>query len=231
MSESIPAAPAPLSRFLYVFLDEAGNLDFSAQGTKFFLLGAITKERPFNAYKELTELKYDLVELGTNVEYFHASENAQPVRNRVFDIIQRNLDGVRVDALVVEKRKTGPALQPVENFYPRMLGYLLRHILERHDLKLFQEVIVFTDSLPVQKKREAVEKVIKTTLAKLLPASARYRLLHHDSKSNFDLQIADYCTWAIYRKWNSGDERSYHHIQPAVKSEFDIFRTGTKFYY
>ena len=165
------------------------------------------------------------------MEYFHASENAQPVRNRVFDIIKRNLDGVRVDALVVEKRKTGPALQPVEAFYPRMLGYLLRYILEKHDLKLFREVIVFTDSLPVQKKREAVEKAIKTTLAKLLPATARYRLLHHDSKSNLDLQIADYSTWAIYRKWNGGDARSYQHIQSAVKSEFDIFRTGTKFYY
>lgn len=231
MPENPLAASAVPSRFLYVFLDEAGNLDFSGQGTKFFLLGAVTKERPFNAYKELTELKYDLVELGTNVEYFHASENAQPVRNRVFDIIQRNLGGVRVDALVVEKRKTGPALQTVENFYPRMLGYLLRHILEKHDLELFQEVIVFTDRLPVQKKREAVEKAIKTTLAELLPVSARYRLLHHDSKSNFDLQIADYCTWALYRKWNSGDLRSYQHIRPAVRSEFDIFRTGTRLYY
>ena len=47
-------------RFLYIFLDEAGNLDFSPTGTRFFLLGAVTKERPFHAYKELTELKYDL---------------------------------------------------------------------------------------------------------------------------------------------------------------------------
>jgi hypothetical protein len=75
-------------RFLYIFLDEAGNLDFSPTGTRFFLFGAITKERPFHAYKELTELKYDLTELGTELEYFHASENAQPVRNRVFDIFR-----------------------------------------------------------------------------------------------------------------------------------------------
>ena len=227
----LSAQVVPPSRFLYVFLDEAGNLDFSTQGTRFFLLGALVKERPFNAYKELTELKYDLVELGTDLEYFHASENAQPVRNRVFDIIRRNLAGVRIDTLVVEKRKTGPALQPVEAFYPRMLGYLLKYILDQHDLKLFQEVIVFTDSLPVQKKRDAVEKAIKTTLAGQLPVSARYRVLHHDSKSNFDLQIADYCTWALYRKWNNGDERSYQHIQPAVRSEFDIFQTGTTYYY
>jgi hypothetical protein len=218
-------------RFLYIFLDEAGNLDFSANGTKYFLLGALTKERPFNAYKELTELKYDLVELGTELEYFHASENAQPVRNRVFEVIRRNLGGVRIDALVVEKRKTGPAMQIEETFYPRMLGYLLKYILNQHDLRLFKEVIVFTDAIPIRRKRGTIEKIIKMTLASQLPPSACYRLIHHESKSNLDLQIADYCTWAIYRKWNSGDARSYQHIQPAVMSEFDIFRSGTTLYY
>ena len=218
-------------RFLYIFLDEAGNLDFSKTGTRYFLIGAITKERPFNAYKELTELKYDLTELGTELEYFHASENAQPVRSRVFDVIRRNLDGVRIDALVVDKRKTGPALQIEEKFYVRMLGYLLKYILDQHDLSQFKEVLVFTDSIPIQKKRATIEKAIKTTLAGLLPPTARYRLLHHGSKSNLDLQIADYCTWAIYRKWNSADPRSYQHIQAAVTSEFDIFRLGTTLYY
>lgn len=218
-------------RFLYIFLDEAGNLDFSANGTRFFLLGALTKERPFNAYKDLTELKYDLVELGTELEYFHASENAQPVRNRVFEVIRRNLTGVRIDALVVEKRKTGPALQAEEAFYPRMLGYLLKYVLQQHDLKVFKEVLVFTDAIPIRKKRGTIEKIIKTTLASQLPAGACYRLIHHESKSNLDLQIADYCTWALYRKWNSGDLRSHQLIQPAVASEFDIFRTGSTFYY
>lgn len=218
-------------RFLYIFLDEAGNLDFSPTGTKFFLLGALTKERPFHAYKELTELKYDLAELGLDLEYFHAAEDNQATRNRVFDIVRSNLGGVRLDALVVEKCKTGPAMRVEEQFYPRMLGYLLRYILGQHDLSLYKEVIVFTDTLPVQKRRAALEKAVKTTLAAELPATARYRLLHHASKSNLDLQIADYCTWAIYRKWNSGDTRSYQHIQSAITSEFDIFRTGTTRYY
>lgn len=218
-------------RFLYIFLDEAGNLDFSKTGTRFFLLGAVTKERPFNAYKELTELKYDLAEIGTELEYFHASENAQPVRNRVFDVICRNLAGVRIDALIVEKRKTEPTLQKEEAFYPRMVGYLLKYILGQHDLGLFKEVLVFTDAIPIRKKRDTIEKIIKTTLASQLPASARYRLIHHESKSNLDLQIADYCTWAMYRKWNGGDLRSYDHIKAAVTSEFDIFKSGTVHYY
>jgi hypothetical protein len=226
----LPAGSAP-SHFLYVFLDEAGNLAFSPMGTRYFLLGALVKERPFLAYRELAELKYDLVELGTELEYFHASENAQPVRHRVFEIIRRHLANVRIEALVVEKSKASPALQREEVFYPRMLGLLLSRILGEHDLSRFKEVIVFTDALPVQKKRAAIEKAIKTTLSDMLPTTARYRLLHHASKSNPDLQIADYCTWAIYRKWNSGDMRSYEHIRPAVASECDIFSGSSLHYY
>ena len=218
-------------RFIYIFLDEAGNLDFSPNGTRYFILTSITKERPFEAYKDLTELKYDLVELGTDIEYFHASEDSQAVRNRVFQIIQNRLQGVRIDSLIVEKRKTGPGLQVLHRFYPRMLGYLLKYVIDGCSLAGVKEVIVFTDRIPIARKRNAIEKAIKITLAHMLPANVKYRLLHHDSKSNFDLQIADYCNWAIYRKWDRQDERSYQLIRSAIRSEFDIFRAGQRFYY
>jgi anthranilate phosphoribosyltransferase len=60
-------------------------------------------------------------------------------------------------------------------------------------------------------------------------ASVRYRVLHHASKSNMDLQITDYCTWAIYRKWNGGDERSFNRVKAAVRSEWDVLQAGTGF--
>jgi hypothetical protein len=77
--------------------------------------------------------------------------------------------------------------------------------------------------------REAVGKGVKVTLAAMLPATVRYRVLHHASKSNMDLQIADYCTWAIYRKWNSQDARSFRRVQAAVRREWDLFQSGTGF--
>ena len=75
----------------------------------------------------------------------------------------------------------------------------------------------------------AVEKGVKMTLAAMLPATVRYRLLHHASKSNLDLQIADYCTWAIYRKWNAQDGRSLRRVQAAVRREWDVLQAGTGF--
>jgi len=219
------------SNTLYIFLDEGGNFDFSTKGTKYFTFTSITKERPFHAFKELSDLKYDLMEKGMNIEYFHASEDQQMTRNEVVDIICNNLEGVRCDSVIVEKCKTMPALQNPEQFYPKMLGYLLRHILERHDLNRYEDVIIFTDTIPIRKKRSAVEKAVKETLSDMLPEKAKYRIYHHESKSNFDLQIADYFNWAIYRKWDRGDSRTYDRMKAAIKSEFDIFRSGTRKYY
>jgi len=222
---------ASRQRFLYVFLDESGNFDFSRGGTKYFVLTSLSKERPFAAYQELAELKYDLIEKGEGLEYFHASENQQHIRDAVFEIIQTHMGGIRLDSVVVEKRKLWPAWRAPEKFYARMLGYLLRHLLDKCEADKYQQVVVITDRLPLNKKRGAVEKSIKKTLAEMLPGGVRYRLLHHDAKSNFDLQIVDYCCWAIYRKWDTRDERSYNLISSVIASEFDIFRSGQLYHY
>jgi hypothetical protein len=209
-------------RWLYIFLDEAGNFDFSPKGTRYFVLSGIVKERPFHAYKELIELKYNLVEEGVGIEYFHAAEDNQATRNRVFDIIEQNLQGVTIDAVLVEKAKVAIDDQHEERFYPKILGLLIREILNRQNLALYNEVIVFTDNLPVNRKRAVIEKAVKKSLSALLPSDVRYRILHHASKSNMDLQISDYCTWALYRKWNKDDDRSYKRVRSAVRVEWNI---------
>lgn len=216
---------------LYVFLDEGGNFDFSATGTKYFTLTSVTKARPFQIAPILDHLKYDLIETGLDLQYFHATEDRQAVRDQVFNAIQRHIGSLRIDSLVVEKSKTGPALRDEQRFYPQMLGYLLRYLLNDHLLQDVEEVVVITDNIPVKRKEKAIEKAVKQTLAEMLPDQIKYRILHHASKSSFGLQVADYCNWAIYRKWERGDARSYDLIKTRVKSEFEIFRTGKKKYY
>ena len=45
------------------------------------------------------------------------------------------------------------------------------------------------------------------------------------------LQIADYCCWAIQRKWESGDDRSYVLIKDKIQSDFNAFARGKTVYY
>jgi hypothetical protein len=108
----------------------------------------------------------------------------------------------------------------------------LRYIIEDINPEKYNEVLVITDSLPAsRRKKKAIEKGIKSTLKLMLPAEVRYRVLHHSSKSSIGLQLSDYCNWAVYRKWAKNDRRSYDLISAAIRSEFDVFKTGDIYYY
>jgi hypothetical protein len=216
---------------LYIFLDEGGNFDFSANGTKYFTLTALSVIRPFSWEHDLVQTKYDLIEEGVDVELFHASEDKQATRDRVFAALTPYLLGIRIDALIVEKRKTRIPLQAEELFYPRMLAYLLQYIFKQVATQNYDSITVMTDTIPIHKKREAVEKAVKETFARMLSDTIPYQVLHHASKSCVSLQVVDYCNWAIYRKWANNDTRSYTLIASAIESEFDIFQARTRYYY
>lgn len=218
---------------LYIFIDEGGNLDFSPKGTKYFTLTALSKFRPFSAAKQLYDLKYDLIEGGICLNRFHATEDMQHTRDKVFGIISQNLEGCRFDSVIVEKSKTYLPLRIDEKFYPKVLGYLLKYVLEQYQREAVSRVIVITDTLPVKRNRKAIEKAAKSVLSNLVKSHSitSYELLHHTSSSSFDLQIVDYANWAIYRRWETGDTRSLQLIRKAVCSQFDIFSSGTQHHY
>ena len=186
--------------------------------------------RPFEMYSALDAYKYECIENGADIEYFHCYNDRKGILGKVFDIIAGNLSAVYVDSLIVEKRKTDPALTVDNRFYPEMLGNLLKYVLPRDPNPGASEVIIITDTIPVNKKRRAVEKAVRTTLSDVLPRT-KYRILHHQSRSHYGLQIADYCCWAMFRKYERGDLAYLNRIGRAVRSEFDIFRTGTTYYY
>jgi hypothetical protein len=220
-----------MSAPLYIFLDEGGNFDFSSKGSRYFTLTSISTKRPFAFSDALDSYKYDCIEWGLNQEYFHCADDNSHLRQRVFGIIAENLSTLLIDSIIIEKPKTGHLLQEPKRFYPQMIGYLLRYVIERQNQSQISEVIVITDNIPLNEKRKAVEKAIKITLSEMLSDTVKYRIIHHASKAHHGLQIADYCNWAIYRKWERDDAHHYDIIKNGIRSEFDIFRTGVRRYY
>jgi hypothetical protein len=221
-----------MPRFLYLFLDESGDLAFLPNGSRFFVITSVATEHPFDGAKALHDLRYELLQRDAPIgECFHACGDKQGVRNEVFNVIRAHLKRFTIDSIIIEKRKTGPALQNIDRFYPQMLGYLLRFVLRQYDLQEYEKVIVIAASLFTGKQKRPAEKAVKTTLSLMLPPRTPYRLFHHTAKCNFDLQIADYCSWAIYKKWSSAERRPYKVVRPRLRSEFDIFQRGKRLYY
>src|SRR5688500_17820111 len=110
----------------YVFLDEGGNLDSSSSGTKYFTLTGVNVLRPFPCDGALTELRFDMIEEGLDIEYFHATEDRQAVRDRVYQVIRQSLDRFAVDTIIVEKSKWPGEMREDAAFYPMVMAHLLR---------------------------------------------------------------------------------------------------------
>ncbi len=221
---------SPAEDSVYIFLDESGNLDFSPSGTRFFVLTCVSMTRPFPAYACLDSLKYDLIQDGLDLDSFHAAEDSKRVRTATFDCIGNSLAGITIDSLIVEKSKTGPALTADLRFYPEMLGHLLKSVLPRLSPRGGNRIVI-TDTIPIRRQRKAVTKGVQQSLRTMLPSGIRYQIRHHPSRSHYGLQVADYCSWALFRKWERADETYYQKIRGAVASEFDIFRHGSTHYY
>lgn len=216
----------------YIFLDESGNFDFSISGTRYFILTSVTLYRPFPMTNVLDSYRCECLEFGLDMESFHCANDNRHVRGRVFDLIADHLDEIRVDSIVVEKRKVSLLLRKGKNLYPWVLSRLLQFVIRQETKKGTRQFIVITDRLPFRGNPHTVQTTVHRTLARLMLGDPKVQIFHHASCSHYGLQLADYCCWAIFQKWERGKLTYSNRIGAAIRSEFDIFRireivTGT----
>jgi hypothetical protein len=194
-------------------------------------LTCVLLQRPFTFESKLSDLKHDFIEDGFNIEQFHAHKDKRRIKQCVFDVIRENISIISIYSVIIDKRKTIPSLQQPIKFYPKMLGYLIKFMTEYVVKKSASRFIIITDKIPHKGKIKAIEKAIIPHLARIVPEETRFTLLHHSSKSNYCLQVVDYCNWAIMRKWAREDTCYYDLIKTGIQSEFDIFNRGEFYYY
>ena len=215
---------------LYVFLDESGNFDFSIKGTKYFILSGLSCYRPFEWYHDFIDLKFNLLENFNGVEEFHCTEDKQLVRNQVFSILEKYQASFRIDSVIVQKNKVNPSIRNQDQLYPLMLKILLSYIVKNYNKEKISQLVFITDELPVKKSKETITKGIKLNLDESF-GKKPYKIFHWNSKSTIGLQAVDYACWAIQKKWNVKDFRSYDKVKKSIQSEFDVFRSGDVEYY
>lgn len=182
----------------YLFVDEAGNLDFSPSGSQFFIFVCLAGELSAAGLLSLHALRQNMLRRGWDIEYFHASENKQDVRNEVFKALHESHAIGNIVALVVEKSSVPPTERDPGTFYAKFLGLTISRAVEHAE----DEHVVVTDSIPIQKKRRAVEKALRSSLSATL---AKTMIYHHASRSHLELQCVDYFGWAIWRHLTRGE--------------------------
>ena len=178
---------------------------------------------------DLLDLRRDLAWNGVGLRgEFHATEDKQLVRDAVFNVLQRH--SFRIDATIVDKSKTQPHLRPTqERFYHYAWYYHMKYITPRI-ASISDELLMIAASVGIKKKRAAFHAAIKDVMDQVSPTKAM-ETAFWPAAVDPCLQVADYCSWAIQRKWESQDTRPYDLIKDKILTEYDLFRSGMTTYY
>ena len=214
----------------YIYADESGNFDFSlnAGASRYFILATVLM-RDLSVENKLLELRRELAWEGVELKNgFHASTDKQNVRDRVFQILGGH--DFKVDATILEKRKAQPLIRPTdERFYKHAWFFHMRRIAP-WVASSAEQLMVVAASLGNRREQARYLSAIQDVMNQTVPTSDQ-KVAMWPADSDPCLQVADYCSWAIQRKWERSDTRSYELIQDKVVMENDLFNVGTALYY
>jgi hypothetical protein len=215
-------SPTPRPRHLYLFFDEAGDLNFKESGTRHYLCGVLAIRNPWPLMDRLNTLRQELFQNTLIPESFHAAEDRQLVRDRVFETL---VEEGRFDyfAGIADKTEAPTEYRDDATFYSLMADFTLRMVLNNYPTA--DPIYLITDRLPMKRKREAVLKGFKAsleTLVKQREYPGEYEIAHQSAAAQGCLQAADYLNWALFRRWERSDDRSYDQIAHFVRFETRI---------
>lgn len=214
---------------LHIHVDESGDFSFNPKGSRYYIFTAAWTYNPQALGNALTSLRFSLNKNGANLSKFHACDDQQVHRNAVVDTLSAH-HSWWFASVVVEKRKVNPTIRKPETFYPKFLNSVLLFILRGGMKPNTSRVLVYTDRVPIDAKKHLVNKSINDLCLRTLKVP--YQVMHHPSESNAWLQVADYCSWAVCRKWQNGDPRTYERLRPRLLAlERDVLQGGTTIYY
>jgi len=215
----------------YIFSDEAGCFVFQKNGraSKYFIVCTVTMA-DCNIGTGLSELRRDMIwrKMPVKDDMFHCTEDKQIVRDEVFGYIQQC--DFKIDATILEKSKAQPQVRrSQERFYQYAWYYHFKNqgkaILRGHD-----EAFITAAAIGTKKGQAVYTNAVNDVMQQTI-RGVEWATSFPASKSEPCLQIADYCAWAIQRKWERGCTRSYDLIQDKMRREYDLFASGTKHYY
>ena len=206
----------------FLFADEAGCFTFNRgqNVSKYFILCTVSMD-DCSLASDLLDLRrrlaWDDKPLG---EYFHASEDKQDIRDAVYETILKK--PFNVQATIMEKSKAQPKVRETkERFYKTSWYFHFRYgagkEIAKEDLAL-----VATACLGTRREQAAFKEAVDDVMRQTVKA-AKWKTDFMPCAADPCLQVDDYCAWAIMRKWERGDTRSYDLIKERVTYEYDVW--------
>ncbi|MBI4672655.1 MAG: DUF3800 domain-containing protein [Chloroflexi bacterium] len=151
-----------------------------------------------------------------NLDELKAADVQSGVIGRLLQAIVE--EDVEIVAVIVDKRSILKPPGDAEDIYREAVKRAVRHCVERHSrLELWLDKRYTKPSL-----RNRLEKALREGIADL---AEQMVLVHQeDSRNQKGLQAVDHVAWALYQKYERGDEHLYQILEGRVVVEEVVSR-------
>ncbi|MGS4948273.1 DUF3800 domain-containing protein [Meridianimarinicoccus sp. RP-17] len=145
----------------------------------------------------------------------------------MFDVIRKH--PLTVQATICEKAKAKPSITKNKaRFYKYPWYYQFRHAIAPQIAK-GDDLLITAASVGTKKERATFYSELDDVMSQTV--KAQWAVDFRPSQCDPCLQVADYCAWAIQRKWERGDARSYDLIKHQITYEYELWRHGSTYHY
>ncbi len=206
----------------YIFLDESGDLGFSKASSSWFLFTIAIVSDPRSLERVVKKVWKSLRTKHKHLGELHAYHADEGTRLRIL----RGLAGItdlKIMTIILNKKKVYADLQNQKNYlYNFTANMLLDRLYAQHAQLVSQSVHLYVD-------KKDTKKSLQENFVQYLQASVGNRAkspLHielHRSHENKSLQAIDFVSWAIFRKYERGDDTYYNLIKDKIGDERKLF--------
>ena len=158
----------------------------------------------------------------------HATTDEQALRDEVFKVLARH--EFRIDATLLEKSKAQPQTRTSEAMFYQYAWYYHFRKVGPSIARRADKLMITAAALGHKKTRAAFKNAVNNTVQQVIERK-RWEVSFLESSQDPMLWAADYCAWAVQRKWEMEDARSYALIETRISTEYDLWRTGVTHYY
>ncbi|MBU6231757.1 MAG: DUF3800 domain-containing protein [Patescibacteria group bacterium] len=207
----------------YILLDESGDLGFSfdKQSSKYFIVTVIFTENKRRLEKIARAVHKGLAKKHQKVGVLHAYIEKPIDRQRLLKQVRKSDCGIL--AIILNKKKVYTKLQNEKTI---LYNYVTNILLDRLFTK---KPITVKDKITLIASQRETNRFLNNNFKDYLSSQAR-----NNHRVDMDvriatpaeeksLQVADFVSWSIYRKYEYGDESYYGIIKTNVIEESFLY--------
>ncbi len=204
----------------YIFLDESGELGFDDKSSKYFIITLLAcDEEELNAVRRIIKrVREKLIKKKVKkLPELKGNNSNDKIRREVLERLAKTR--TEIFTIILDKTKVYEYLKEKKN---KLYNYISNLIINECSFDTKNICLVVDRSKPTRSLRADFDNYLKFKLKEKL-SSCNLIIGHENSQNENCLQVLDFASWAIFRKYEHKDEEFYSIIKDKIIIKKEVF--------